>query len=51
MFGETRLTYRRRTVLGCWSILADLFRICLLVYVGCLCARFDGRGGDHTAAA
>ena len=34
MFGETRLAYRRRTVLGCWSVLADLFRICLLVYVG-----------------
>ena len=34
MFGSTRLAYRRRTVLGCWSILAELFRICLLVYVG-----------------
>lgn len=33
MFGETRSTYRRRTVLGRWSILADLFRLCLLVYV------------------
>src|SRR5215831_763949 len=33
MIGKTRLTYRRRTVLERWNIPADLFRICLLLYV------------------
>src|SRR5262249_41073489 len=34
MFGKIRLTYRRRTVLDCWNISTDLFRIGLLLYVG-----------------
>src|SRR5262249_10123275 len=34
MFGKIRLTYRRRTVLDCWNISADLLRIGLLLYVG-----------------